>query len=237
VLQAEAARAHRGHILRVTEGRPALMLKFARTADGYAARRDGPRLLISGEVSNGRTHLLRAHHDVILVGIGTVLADDPLLNVRLPGLADRSPVRVVVDSRLRLPATSRLAASARETPTWVVAAETAPTEPEHALVGAGIEVMRVEARGGQVDPRAALRLLAERGVTRVFSEGGPALGKGLVEADLVDTFALATSRTRLDEPGTPALGPELERALAERFRKIDSEDLGADQLNIFERVR
>ncbi len=97
MLAVEACRAHRGHVTRVTEGRPSLALKFARTADGYAARLNGPRLLISGEASNARTHLMRAHHDVIMVGVGTILGDDPRLTVRLPGLEHRSPVRVVLD--------------------------------------------------------------------------------------------------------------------------------------------
>jgi diaminohydroxyphosphoribosylaminopyrimidine deaminase/5-amino-6-(5-phosphoribosylamino)uracil reductase len=237
VLAEDATRAHRGHVLRVTEGRPSVMLKFARTADGFAARRSGPRLLISGEVSNGRTHLLRARHDAIMVGIGTILADDPLLTVRLPGLEHRSPLRVVIDSGLRLPPASRLVATAGEIPTWVIACESAPVEPERALVAAGVEVMRVEASGHRVDLRAALRLLGTRGLTRVFSEGGPAIGEALIEADLVDTVALATSRTALDEPGIPALGPRLERALVESFHHVGSEDLGTDQLDIFERAR
>src|SRR3712207_4419253 len=71
LLAGEAIRAHRGHILRITKGRPAVTLKLARTADGYAARRSGARLMISGEISNGRTHLIRAHHDAIMIGIGT----------------------------------------------------------------------------------------------------------------------------------------------------------------------
>jgi diaminohydroxyphosphoribosylaminopyrimidine deaminase / 5-amino-6-(5-phosphoribosylamino)uracil reductase len=237
VLADEACRAHRGHVSRVNEGRPSVMLKFARTADGYAARRSGPRLMISGAISNARTHLLRAHHDAIMIGIGTVLADDPMLTVRLPGLEHRSPIRVVIDSGLRTPPSARIVTTAADVPTWIVAGETAPVEPERALVAAGVEVMRVEAPGDRVSLSAALKLLGTRGLTRLFSEGGPAIGESLIEADLVDTFALATNRTPLGQPGIPAVGPLLERALVENFRHIDSEDLGADQLDIFERAR
>lgn len=237
VLAGEACRAHRGHVLRVTEGRPAVTLKFARTADGYAARRSGPRLMISGEASNARTHLMRAHHDVIMVGVGTVLGDDPQLTVRLPGLDHRSPVRIVLDSGLRTPPSARIVASAREVPTWIVAAEDAPVEPERRLVEAGVEVMRVASHRGRVDVTEALRLLGTRGITRVFSEGGPAIGEALIEADLVDIFALATSRVELGEEGVPAIGPRLAEALVDRFHHIASEDLGADQLDIFERPR
>lgn len=237
VLEEEARRVHRGHVLRVTEGRPAVTLKFARTADGYAARRNGPRLLITGEASNARTHLMRAHHDVIMIGVGTVLGDDPQLTVRLPGLEHRSPIRVVLDSGLRMPLTARLVATAAEVPTWIVAAEDAPAEPERRLVGAGVEVMRVASHRGRVDVREALRLLGTRGITRVFSEGGPAIGEALIEADLVDTFALATGRLELGEEGIPALGPQLSEALVERFHHVGSEDLGADRLDLFERAR
>jgi len=237
VLAPEACRAHRGHVLRVTEGRPAVTLKFARTADGYAARRNGPRLMISGEASNARTHLMRAHHEVIMVGVGTVLGDDPQLTVRLPGLEHRSPIRVVLDSGLRTPPSAKIVTGAREVPTWIVAAEDAPVEPERRLVEAGVEVMRVASERGRVNVMEALRLLGTRGITRVFSEGGPAIGEALIEADLVDTFALATSRAELGEEGVPALGPRLSEALVDDFHHIASEDLGADQLDIFERPR
>jgi diaminohydroxyphosphoribosylaminopyrimidine deaminase/5-amino-6-(5-phosphoribosylamino)uracil reductase len=97
--------------------------------------------------------------------------------------------------------------------------------------------MRVGTRDGRIDLGEALRLLGTRGVTRVFSEGGPAIGEALVEADLVDACALATSATPLGEEGIPALGPHLSRALVETFHLVSSEDLGADRLDIFERTR
>jgi diaminohydroxyphosphoribosylaminopyrimidine deaminase / 5-amino-6-(5-phosphoribosylamino)uracil reductase len=171
------------------------------------------------------------------VGVGTVLGDDPRLTVRLPGLEHRSPVRVVLDSGLRTPPEARLVATAREVPTWIVAGEDAPVEPERRLAAAGVEVMRVGTRDGRIDLGEALRLLGTRGVTRVFSEGGPAIGEALVEADLVDACALATSATPLGEEGVPALGPHLSRALVETFHLVSSEDLGADRLDIFERTR
>jgi diaminohydroxyphosphoribosylaminopyrimidine deaminase/5-amino-6-(5-phosphoribosylamino)uracil reductase len=237
VLAEEARRAHRGHCLRVSEGRPLVTLKFARTADGYAARRDGVRLMISGEISNARTHLLRARHDAIMVGVGTVLADDPLLTVRLPGLEHRSPVRVVIDTHLRTPASARVIATAAEVPTWIIAGEGASAGAERGLVEAGAEILRVGAPRGRVDLGAALRLLAARGLTRVFSEGGPTVGAALLEADLVDMLALATSRTALCEEGVPALAPKSERLREERFTQLSTEDLGTDRLDTFERAR
>jgi diaminohydroxyphosphoribosylaminopyrimidine deaminase/5-amino-6-(5-phosphoribosylamino)uracil reductase len=238
VLAAEAARAHRGHILRVTQGRPAVTLKFASTADGFAARLTGPRLFVSGEASNARTHLERAHHDVIMVGVGTVLADDPKLTVRLPGLEARSPVRVIVDTGLRTPLGSCVVTTAREVPTWILAGLKAPIEAERGLVASGVEVMRVPTdAAGHVDLREALALLGARGVTRVFSEGGPGLGDALAQADLIDVLSLSVSRAALGEPGVPALGPRLSASLKRRFTLMDEEDLGADRLQVFERNR
>jgi diaminohydroxyphosphoribosylaminopyrimidine deaminase/5-amino-6-(5-phosphoribosylamino)uracil reductase len=213
------------------------MLKLARTADGYAARRGGGRLMISGPRSNARTHLIRAHHDAIMVGIGTVLADDPLLTVRLPGLEHRSPVRVVIDTNLRTPPGAQLLATSGVVPTWIVAGKDAPVEAERALVAAGAEVMRVSAPEGRVNVAEALGLLAARGLTRVFSEGGPNLAEALIEADLIDELATATSRTPLGEEGLAALGPKLSGALDARFRLVSTEDLGSDVLDIYERTR
>jgi diaminohydroxyphosphoribosylaminopyrimidine deaminase/5-amino-6-(5-phosphoribosylamino)uracil reductase len=235
VLREEAVRAHRGHFLRATLGRPALTLKLAQTADGYAAGAGGTRLYITEERSNARTHLMRAQADAIMVGVGTVLADDPLLTVRLPGLEQRSPLRVILDSRLRTPLSAQIVATIAEVPTWVVTLDEASSDVESRLVDAGAEVIRVRGRDARIDVREALRELARRGITRIFSEGGPSLGEALIAEDLVDEFALATSERVLGAPGVPALGPGLKAALAERFTRIESEQLGPDKLELFER--
>jgi diaminohydroxyphosphoribosylaminopyrimidine deaminase / 5-amino-6-(5-phosphoribosylamino)uracil reductase len=172
-----------------------------------------------------------------MVGVGTVLADDPILTVRLPGLEHRSPVRVVLDTSLRTPPESRLVATVAEAPTWIIAGEGAPVEAERRLVGAGVQVMRVDAPAGHVHIPDALALLATRGITRVFSEGGPSLGDALAEADVVDTFALARNCGALADEGIPALGPTLCAALSERFALASTEELGGDRLEIFERTR
>ncbi len=235
-LAAEAARDHRGHILRATQGRPAVAVKLARTADGHAGRSGGPRLIITGEETQARVHLMRAHSDAILVGVGTVLADDPALTVRLPGLEHRSPVRIVFDSALRTPLRAELIRTARERPTWIVAGEGAPVDVERDLVNAGAEVMRVEAgAAGRLDLPAALRLLAMRGITRLFCEGGPVLAEALAAERLVDEIVLATSRHETVDRGIPALGPRLAKGLCEEFRLVAREPSGGDVLKIFER--
>ncbi len=104
----EARRDHAGHIRRMRDGRPHVMLKLAISADGKAGAAGRKPVAITGEAVRERVHLLRAHSDAIMVGIGTVLADDPMLTCRLPGMAKDSPVRIVADSMLRLPVHSRL---------------------------------------------------------------------------------------------------------------------------------
>lgn len=235
--EADAARAHRGHVMRVTQSRPSVLLKLARTADGFAAAASNERLMITGALANARVHLMRAHADAILVGLGTVLADDPRLTVRLPGLEHRSPVRVVVDSALALPLDASLVTSAGAPPTWIVTTIGAPVEAERRLVAAGIEVMRVGADAhGRVRLDEALRLLAARGITRVFCEGGPVLAEALAEADLVDEAAIVTAPHTLGAPGHRAVGPALGEALARRLRLVGEENAGPDRFQIYERI-
>lgn len=235
VLEEQAARVHRGHVTRVTQGRPSVTVKLARTTDGFAARLDAPRLMITGPLANARTHLLRAHADAILIGAGTALADDPLLDVRLPGLEARSPIRVVFDSHLALPATARIVADAGRVPTWVVTTVDAPIAAEMALVARGVEVMRVGADAAdRVDVGEALRLLAQRGITRVLCEGGPTLADALAAAGSVDEAVLITGSQRIGH-GVPALGPHLRDALEGSLRHRESALAGADQIDVYER--
>jgi diaminohydroxyphosphoribosylaminopyrimidine deaminase / 5-amino-6-(5-phosphoribosylamino)uracil reductase len=181
-------------------------LKLARTADGFAAGDDHDRrLLITGEAANSRVQVMRSMHDAIMVGIGTVIDDDPLLTVRLPGV-DQRPLRVVLDSRLRLPETSRLCATARDHPTLVLTQESAAVDRQAMLEARGAEVARIGAGpDGHLDLRAALGWLARRGITRVFSEGGPRVGSRLVERGLADEVAIFTALRPLGRAGLPAL--------------------------------
>jgi diaminohydroxyphosphoribosylaminopyrimidine deaminase / 5-amino-6-(5-phosphoribosylamino)uracil reductase len=236
VLADEAGRAHRGHIWRVVHGRPFVTLKLARTADGYAARMAGPRLMISDESAIARVHMMRAHADAILVGVGTILADDPQLTVRLPGLEDRSPVRVIFDSRLRTPLAANVVAGAAQVPTWIVTTPDASAEAERALAERGVEILRVAASAdGQLDPHAALAALARRGITRIFTEGGPSLAACFARAGLLDEVMISTSPNALGEPGRPAVGRDLEDHIAAHFRPVRSEMVGADRLDAYER--
>ena len=144
--EAQARRDHLGHILRVTAGRPCVTLKLAETADGFASGgAHDARLRITGPIADLRVQIMRSTHEAIMVGVGTALADDPALTVRLPGV-DLKPLRVVLDTHLRLPVRSRLAATARDVPTLVIAGPDAPDEASRRLVDLGVAIERVGAR-------------------------------------------------------------------------------------------
>ncbi len=234
----EARRAHAGHIRRVQDGRPHVTLKLAVSADGKAGLAGRRPATITGELARERVHLMRAMNDAVLTGIGTALADDPLLTCRLPGMAERSPVRVVLDSELRLPAGSRLASSARQTPLWIVTAADAPREREEVLLEKGAEVLRVAAAGGRLDLAEVLRLLAKRGITRLMVETGPILAAAFVRADLVDEIALFSSPSTIGPDGIDALDGLSLSALTQssKFKAIGRETLGADTVEAFERA-
>lgn len=239
VLEDQAQRAQRGHVLRVTQGRPMVTFKIARTADGFAGGQGGTQLAVSCPAASAFVHLMRAHHDAIMLGVGSVLADDPQLTVRLPGMAERSPVRVVLDSALRLPPSSRLARTADDIPVWVIATEAAPVAREAALVAKGVEVMRVPAGPeGHVDLAEALKLLGTRGITRVFSEGGPTVGERLALAGLADEVVVSTSPRRLDGEGVVAIRPGLAGLLADPdlYRLVETDLVGCDRFEHFMRI-
>ncbi|WP_029003194.1 bifunctional diaminohydroxyphosphoribosylaminopyrimidine deaminase/5-amino-6-(5-phosphoribosylamino)uracil reductase RibD [Azorhizobium doebereinerae] len=224
---------HAGHISRVTRGRPHVLLKMAVSADGKAGLA-GPRpVAVTGEDARVRVHQMRARADAILVGIGTVLADDPRLTTRLPGLEDRSPLRVVLDSDLRLPLTSVLVRTAGEVPVWVVAAEDAGAAEEKALVDLGVQVLRApRAASGRLDLAAVLKLLGLLGVTRLMVEGGPQVAAALLDAGLVDEVAVLRSPDPLGPHAIDALaGQPLARLLEPvGFAVVERATLGRDTL-------
>ena len=237
-LGAEAARRdHAGHIRRMRDGRPHIVLKLAVSADGKMGAAGRKPVAITGARARDRVHLLRAQSDAIMTGIGTALADDPILTCRLPGMANRSPVRIVLDGKLRLPARARLVASAREVPLWIVTGPEVPTGAKEALEAAGATVISVPRSGERLDVAAVLRLLSARGISRVMVEAGPILAAALLDANIVDEVVLFQSDKVVGSDGIDALEGLPLTALTQspRFARIDSEAVGEDRCEIFER--
>jgi len=236
----EAARDHAGHFLRVREKRPFVILKLAVSSDDRIAAAGHRPVAITGEAARARVHLLRAQSDAILVGIGTALADDPLLTCRLPGMAAQSPVRVVLDRALRLPGTSRLVHSAREHPLWVMASELAEAAAAARLGAAGAQVIRVPATETPpgLDLAAVLRALSDRDITRLMVEGGARVAASFVASGLVDEVWLLRGPEPIGAEGIAALDrqPLSVITASPRWRVRASETLERDTLTIYERI-
>nr|WP_245926729.1 bifunctional diaminohydroxyphosphoribosylaminopyrimidine deaminase/5-amino-6-(5-phosphoribosylamino)uracil reductase RibD [Breoghania corrubedonensis] len=233
VLGGECRAANIGHFRRFAEGRPQVALKLAVSADGFIGRRGGGQVLITGREVQRFVHIMRAEADAILVGIGTALADDPMLDVRLDGLADRSPVRYIFDSAARLPIGSQLVKTAGQVPVKVLTTAAATIERTTALIKAGVEVITVPAdEAGRIDVRAALHALAHRGVTRLMVEGGAATAESFVKSGLVDEVVLSTGAEPIGEGGIAPLGQmPLETITGNpAFTRVSTRRLGRDRV-------
>lgn len=240
LLPAEARAANQGFFLRIEAGRPLVTLKLAMSADGRIADAAGASRWITGPEARRRVHAERARHDAVMVGIGTALADDPDLRVRDMG-TEGQPVRVVLDSRLRLPPRSRLALSAAEVPVWVIHGGMGDRAAAERLAAQGVRLLEVPAdERGRIDAGQALRRLADEGLTRVFCEGGGTVAASLLAADCVDHLMAFHAGRVFGASGTPAVGALTsggELADPAEFRLAGVSDLGGDVLSLFERRR
>ena len=236
LLADEAIDLNAGFFLRNAEGRPLVTLKTATTLDGRIATRTGESQWITGPAARARGHLMRARNDAIMVGVGTVVADDPALTCRIPGLDAATPVRIVADGRLRTPLTARLVREAAVAPTWIVTV--AGNDPARlaAFRDLGVEMIEVPPdSAGNPAPGAALAALGARGLTRILVEGGGRLAASLMAEGLVDRVAWFRAPMAIGGDGRPAIAPfgvdRLE--LARRFRRTGLEQMGEDALETY----
>ena len=236
VLAAEAAAVQAGFLRRIRLGRPMVTLKLATSFDGRIATASGESRWITGEGARHLVHAMRARHDAVLVGGGTLRADDPLLTVRGMG-ALRQPVRIVASAGLNLPL-GRLAGSVAQGPVWLLHGEGAPVAARGAWEAAGARLLPVALGGGGLDPAAMLLALGQEGLTRVFCEGGGQLAAALLAAGLVDEVIGFTAGLALGAGGLPSLAALPEGALAEapRFALLESRAVGGDVLHRWRRI-
>lgn len=232
LLENEARHHHAGFFSRLQKNRPLVAMKLATSLDGRIANAKGESQWITGEEARAYGHRLRSTHDAILTGIGTVLADDPALTCRLDGLP--SPVRVVLDSRLRLPLDSQLVQTAKDTPVWLITSETDAMK-HAALEKAGIRIRVVKTENGHTSLPAALEWLAEQGITRLLTEGGAALNGSLWRSGLVDRLYWFRAPIVLGDQGTPAITAMIEQAPSSlpRMHREGTIPLGSDLLEIY----
>ena len=232
----EAAREQNaGFFLRMCRRRPFVALKLATSADGRIATVTGESQWITGPAARAEGHRLRLRHDAILVGSGTALADDPMLTCRLPGLEERSPVRVVVDRRLRLGAGSRLARSAANLPVWLFTQATEGTAAA-ALRSAGVTLLPVTEPQPDAELHEVLAELADQGITRVLVEGGATLASAFLRENLVDRLYQFEAPLLIGGDGLPSVHSLAVRGLsgARRWRRLEERRLGADRLSVLE---
>lgn len=238
VLAEAAAEVIAGFALRVRQHRPLVTLKLASTLDGRIATGSGESRWISGEPARRVAHALRGQHDAVLVGVGTVLADDPDLTCRLPGFRPTPVVRIVVDTHLRSPLTSRLFAAAADNPTWMLIRAGTDHDRRHAFADLGVRVIEVPGAAAGVDLAKALAALAEAGLTRVLVEGGAKIAAALLRADLVDRIVWVHAPTVMGGDGWPAVQAFGISRLAEmpRFVRRDMRPVGDDMLSEYARI-
>ncbi|WP_082012877.1 bifunctional diaminohydroxyphosphoribosylaminopyrimidine deaminase/5-amino-6-(5-phosphoribosylamino)uracil reductase RibD [Belnapia sp. F-4-1] len=232
----EARRENAGFARRITSGLPLVTLKLATTLDGRIATSTGESQWITGPAARREAHALRARHDAILVGSGTVLADDPELTARLPGTARVPLARVVADSRLRTPLGARLVQTARAVPTWIATRTNQRPAALAPYLEAGVQILSVPRAKPGLDLAALLGALAQRGVTRVLAEGGAGLAAGLLRGGFVNRLAWFHAPGIMGGDGLPAVQPLPVVLLSAmpKFQRVASRPLGEDWLTEFE---
>jgi diaminohydroxyphosphoribosylaminopyrimidine deaminase/5-amino-6-(5-phosphoribosylamino)uracil reductase len=232
MLEEEAERLNEAYLKHKRTGRPFVTLKLAMTLDGKIATRSGESRWITGEAARRRVHEMRDRSDAVMVGVGTVLADDPRLTTR--GIEGRrDALRVICDSRARTPPQAQVVRQESDAPCLVAVTGGADTERVEALEGAGAEVLSLPARDGRTDLEALSLALGERDIMSVLLEGGGTLAWGALEAGIVDKVALFYAPMILGGEGAvPAVGGAgIERITdALRLRDMTVERVGDDLL-------
>ncbi|WP_316014719.1 bifunctional diaminohydroxyphosphoribosylaminopyrimidine deaminase/5-amino-6-(5-phosphoribosylamino)uracil reductase RibD [Roseobacter sp. HKCCA0434] len=232
---ARAVAVNQGFLKRQATGRPLVELKLAASLDGRIATAGGESRWITGPEARAEVHMMRARADALLIGCGTAAADDPALDVRLPGLADAAPVRVVADSRLRLPVVGRLAEPGA--PLWLLHGPAAREVDMEAWQKVGAKTLSCEVdEAGRLDLGFALDVLGARGITRLMCEGGGQLAATLLRRGLVDRLVMFHAGLTLGATGLASLADLGISALkdAPRWTLVESRLVGADVMSIWQ---
>lgn len=230
ILEKECRRLNEAFCKYITKREPFVILKAAATLDGKIATRDGASKWISSEASRRLVHQLRNEVDGVLVGIGTVLKDDPLLTARIPG--GRDPFRIILDSHLKIPEQANVLGTS-PSKTIIVTTERASREKIETLEGKGTQILRVDSREGRVNLKSCLSSLGEKGITSLLVEGGSQVYGAFLDEGLVDKFLLFLApRLMGDEEALSIFGGRGVATLQEAtpLREVKVKRVGGDIL-------
>jgi diaminohydroxyphosphoribosylaminopyrimidine deaminase/5-amino-6-(5-phosphoribosylamino)uracil reductase len=233
VLAAEAAEQMAGYMIRSLKKRPEVILKLALSSDGKIGVEGAGQVSITGDIARREVYLMRAEADGILIGIGTALEDDPALTVRLPGLENRSPARIVLDRQIRLPEGSKLVSGTDRVPLYVAACLEADPQRRAVLERAGVHFIGTETYAGEVALPELLEDLAALGMASVLVEGGARIAKAFLAEGLVDRIVLFGGPDAIGETGIAS--PIDADHIPPGFRKLREMRFGED--NYLEWVR
>jgi diaminohydroxyphosphoribosylaminopyrimidine deaminase/5-amino-6-(5-phosphoribosylamino)uracil reductase len=226
VLACEATEQMAGYLIRSLRKRPEVVLKLALSSDGKIGRRGQGQVTITGEIARREVQMMRVEADAILIGVGTALEDDPALTVRLPGLENRSPARIVLDRKLRLPESSRLVAGADRVPIYVAMSEDADAGRKAVLERRGVRFIGTETHDGAIALPELMEDLAALGMASVLVEGGAQVASAFLADDLVDRIVLFQG---VDEIGAEGIASPIDAAhIPSGFRKLREMRFGED---------
>ena len=237
----EASRLNRGFFLVLKNKRPLVTVKIASSLDGVVSTKNGESKWITGKQSRDRGQLFRSNHDAILVGGGTAISDDPALTCRLPGMEDRSPIRVVVIGERMVSLDSQLVKTAQDLPVWCFMSSIVKEKNEDhctKLVESGVRIFTLGCNHlDRMDMNAVLKKLAKLGITRLLVEGGPSVITSLISADLVDHLIWFRAPVIIGAEGRSAvsnLGLEnLDQSKG--FERSSFRQMGNDVIECFDR--
>lgn len=234
VLEAECTAINRPFAKHITTGLPWLTMKAGMSLDGRISYGPGMGGRITGEASWLYTHRLRNTLDAILVGIGTALIDNPSLTTRLAASeSGRDPVRIILDTHLRLPPRAKLLTQQSQAPTWIFCDPDAPGAAEKALAGSGAVIHRVKTgEEGLLDCREIMTVLGKAGITSVLAEGGAGVHASLLQAGLIDEVFLFVAPLFIGSQGTPLIAGDLLHPLHQfsRLHNLEVRQLDDDVL-------
>jgi diaminohydroxyphosphoribosylaminopyrimidine deaminase / 5-amino-6-(5-phosphoribosylamino)uracil reductase len=227
ILSDKAADDLAGYLNRSSKKRPEVILKLALSADGMIGKKGEGQVAITGPMSRAQSHILRSQTDVILIGIDTALADDPVLNCRLPGLEQRSPVRIILDSTLRLPLSSKLVKTAHVQPLWIACGEDVSPERRYEMQAAGCRIVATESDDGRIALPELMDDLAAQGISSVLVEGGAGIAKSFLEEELVDRIVLFRSPVKIGSASGVAV-TDLQSHIDKEFAILREAQYGDD---------